>query len=146
MKSAIVGSAIWLALSIIASFVVLSRLGEYGSIVQPLIGFVIGLLGAISHALLCVSHRFRAQWFPIRALLNWLCAYVPFIGLVILFTNFGMIQYNPDFWPKTLRFMLFHTGGPMLVAAFLVAMFTPSGDRTDQAQRTVEKTGERHDR
>lgn len=145
-KSAIIGAFIWLVLCIVGGFVALARLGDYGSIVQPLIGFVIGLLGAISHALLCVSHRFRALRFPMRALLNWLCAYVPFIGLVILFTNFNMAQYNPDFWLQTLRLVLLYTGGPMLLAAFLVAMLTPSARRKDEAQSVIDVTAARHDR
>jgi hypothetical protein len=146
MKSAIIGSVIWIVLCIVGGFVALARLGDYGSIVQPLIGFVIGLLGALSHALLCMTNRFRALRFPRRALLNWLCAYIPFTGLVIFFTNFGMIQYNPDFWPKTLRFMLFHTGGPMLLAAFLVAMLTPSARRKDDIQSVIDVTDARNDR
>lgn len=145
-KSAIIGAFFWLTLCTVGGFVALVRLGDYGSIVQPLIGFVVGLLGAISHSLLCVSHRFRALRLPRRALLNWLCTYVPFIGLVIFFTNFGMIQYNPDFWPKTLRLMLFYTGGPMLLAAFFVAMLTPSTRRKNEAKSAVDVTDARYDR
>lgn len=145
-RSAIIGALIWLTLFIVGGYVVLVRLGEYGSIVQLLIGFVIGLLGAISHALLCVSNRLRALSLPSRALLNWLCAYVPFIGLVIIFTNFNMAQYNPDFWLQTLRLVLLYTGGPMLLAAFLVAMLTPSAHREDETQRVIDVTDARHDR
>lgn len=145
-RSAIIGALIWLTLFIVGGYVVLARLGEYGSIVHLLIGFVIGLLGAISHALLCASNRFRALRLPSRALLNWLCAYVPFISLVIIFTNFNMIQYNPDFWRQTLRLVFLYTGGPMLLAAFLVAMLTPSARRKDEAQSAVGVTDARHDR
>lgn len=132
-RSAVIGALVWLGLCIVGSFVVLSRLGDYGSILQPLVGLVIGLLGAVSHALLCVSNRFRALGFLSRALLNWLCAYLPFTGLAILFTNFGMAKYNPDFWPQALRFMVFYTAGPMLLVAVLTAMLTTSRHRTDEA-------------
>jgi hypothetical protein len=137
-RSAIIGALIWLTLCIAGGYAALVHLGGYGSIVQLLIGFVIGLLGAVSHALLCVSHRFHALRLPSRALLNWLCAYVPFIGLVIIFTNFNMAQYNPDFWLQPLRLVLLYTGGPMLFTAFLVAMLTPSARRKDEAQSVID--------
>jgi hypothetical protein len=117
---------LWLSIFIAGSFVVLSRLGDYGSIVQPLAGLVMGSLGAASHALLCLSARFRALGFLRRALLNWLCAYVPFIAIAAVLINFRMAEHNPDFWASVLRIMVLYTGCPMLVIAVLTAIFTSS--------------------
>jgi len=125
-RSGFIGVLIWLGICIAGGFVVLARLQEYGSILQPLIGLVMGLLGAVSHALLWASARFRNLGFLRRALLNWVCAYVPFTAIAMVLMNFKMAQYNPDFWVGLLKFMALYTGCPMLLVATLTAILTSS--------------------
>lgn len=133
LRSGSIGTLIWLGSCIVGGFVVLARLQEYGSIVQPLIGLVMGLLGAVSHALLCASARFRNLGFLRRALLNWVCAYVPFTAIAITLTNFGMAKYNPDFWTQGLKLIVLYTGFPMLLVATLTAILTSSKRLPDTA-------------
>lgn len=114
----------WLIVCIAGGFVVLARLGDYGSIVQPLIGAVMGLLGALGHVLLSTSARFRRLGFLRRGFVNWLCAYVPLVALAALFTNYRMAQFNADFWSAGAKLLLLYTGAPMLGAALLVALVT----------------------
>jgi len=132
-RSGFIGALIWLGICIVGGFVILARLQEYGSIVQPLIGLVMGLLGAVSHALLCASARFRNLGFLRRALLNWVCAYVPFTAIAMVLMNFKMAQYNPDFWAGLLKFMALYTGCPMLLVATLTAILTSSKRRPGAA-------------
>ena len=122
--SSVVGALMWLSLCVAGGFVVLARLGDYGSIIQPLIGAVMGLLGAVSHVLLSTSARFRRLGFLRRGVANWLCAYVPFVALAALFTNYQMAQFNADFWSHGAKILLLYTGAPMLCAALFVALIT----------------------
>jgi hypothetical protein len=122
VRAIVIGAALWLVLGIGAGFVVLARLGEYGSVLQLLVGAVAGALGAVSHAILCLFRPFQALGFLRRALLNWLCAYVPFAALALLLTNIRTASYNPKFWTEALWFLVFYTGGPMLLVAALVAL------------------------
>ncbi len=128
-RSGLIGALVWLGVCIVGGFVVLAYLQEYGSIVQPLVGLVMGLLGAVSHALLCASARFRNLGFLRRALLNWVCAYLPFTVIAMVLMNFNMAQHNPDFWSGLLKFMALYTGCPMLVVATLTAILTSSKRR-----------------
>ena len=114
----------WLIVCVAGGFVVLARLGDYGSIIQPLIGAVMGLLGAVSHVLLSTSARFRRLGFLRRGFVNWLCAYVPLVALAALFTNYQMAQFSADFWRDGAKILLLYAGTPTLCAALFVALIT----------------------
>lgn len=129
-RAIVIGAVAWLVLCIGAGIVALIRLGSYGSILQPLVGAAAGACGATSHAILCLFPRFGALGALRRAVENWLCAYLSFAALVILLTNFRIAQYNPKFWADASRFMILYTGGPMFLAALLVAWLTGTGQRT----------------
>jgi hypothetical protein len=122
--SSVVGALVWLIVCVAGGFVVLARLGDYGSIIQPLIGAVMGLLGAVSHVLLSTSTRFRRLGVLRRGFLNWLCAYLPLVALAALFTNYQIAQFNADFWSEVAKVLLLYTGTPMLCLALLVALIT----------------------
>jgi hypothetical protein len=89
VRSAIVGSLIWLLVCVVASFVVIARLGDYGSIAHLLVGLGLGLTGAISHAVLSASAAFRSRDTIRRALLNWLLGYSIFVAIALLSLNLG---------------------------------------------------------
>ena len=122
--SSVVGAFVWLVVCIASGFVVLARLGEYGSVIQLLIGAVIGILGALAHVLLSLFDRFRRLGFLGRGFLNWLFAYLPLVAIGALFTNYEIAQTNPSFWPEAAKLLLFYTGTPMLGLALLVALIT----------------------
>ncbi len=129
----VVGALAWLIVCVSGGFVVLARLGEYGSVVQLLIGAVMGFLGALTHVLLSLSDRFRRLGFLRRGLLNWLFAYLPLVAIGALFTNYEIARASPDFWPEVARLLLLYTGMPMLCVALLVALITSTrgGPRED---------------
>jgi hypothetical protein len=106
------------------AFVVLARLGDYGSIVQILIGAAMGLFGAVSHILLSGIPRFRRHNFLQRGLLNWLPAYMLLLAFVALLADFKTAKYNPTFWPELATLVLLYIGTPMLCVALLVALIT----------------------
>ena len=123
IRNAIVGSLIWLIVGVVAGFVVVARLGDYGSIAHLLIGSGIGLAGAISHAALSASAAFRRGVTIWRAFLNWLLGYSIF--LAVFFFLIGSPQLNnPRFWPEAFEFFVVHTGGPMLILSLVVALIT----------------------
>ena len=122
--SSIVGAFVWLIVCVAGGFVVLARLGDYGSIFQPLVAAVMGLLGAVSHVFLSTSARFRRLGFLRRGFLNWLCAYLLLVALGALFMNYQMVQFNADFWSEVAKVLLLYTGAPMLCLALLVALIT----------------------
>lgn len=124
VKSIVVGSLVWLVVCIAGGFVVLARLGEYGSVVQLLIGVVMGLLGASSHVVLSAFPQFRRLSFLQRGLLNWLSAYLPLVAIAALLVNFKIAESNADFWPETAKLLLLYIGAPMLCLALLVALIT----------------------
>lgn len=124
LRSAVVGSLIWLLVCLVASIVVIARLGDYGSIAQLLVGLGLGLTGAVSHAVLSASAAFRSRGTIQRALLNWLLGYSVFVGIVLLMLDPGAKMNNPGFWEETLKFFVAYTGGPMLLLSFLVAWST----------------------
>ena len=126
----VVGALVWLVVCIAGGFVVLIRLRGYGSIVQPLIGAVMGLLGAVSHVLLSLAPRFRRLNFLQRGLLNWLSAYLSLVAYAALLVNFKMAEYNPNFWPELAKLLLLYIGTPMLCLALLVSLIT--GSRASQ--------------
>jgi len=114
----------WLVVCIAGSFAVLARLGEYGSVVQLLIGLVMGLLGAASHVVLSAFPRFRRLGFLKRGFLNWLSAYLPLVAIAALFLNFRIAESNPNFWSETAKLLLLYIGTPMLCLALLVSLIT----------------------
>lgn len=114
----------WLVVCVAGGFVVLARLGEYGSVVQLLIGAAMGFLGALTHVLLSLSDRFRRLGFLGRGFLNWLSAYLPLVAMGALVTNYGIARASPDFWPEAAKLLLVYTGAPMLCVALLVALMT----------------------
>lgn len=120
----------WLVVCIASGFVVLARLGDYGSIVQILIGAVMGFLGAVSHVLLSLFPRFRHRNFLWRGLLNWLSAYLALLAYAALLVNFKMSEYNPNFWPELAKPLLLYIGAPMLCLALLAVLITST--RTGQ--------------
>ncbi len=122
--SSVVGALVWLIVCISSGFVVLARLGEYGSVIQPLIGAVMGLLGALTHVLLSLFDRFRRLGFVGRGFLNWLFAYLLLVAIGALFTNYKIAQTNPNFWPEAAKLLILYTGTPMLGVALLVALIT----------------------
>lgn len=122
--SSVVGALVWLIVCISSGFVVLARLGEYGSVIQPLIGAVMGFLGALTHVLLSLFDRFRRLGFVGRGFLNWLFAYLPLVAIGALFTNYKIAQTNPNFWPEAAKLLILYTGAPMLGVALLVALIT----------------------
>jgi hypothetical protein len=124
VRSAIVGSLIWLLVCLVASFVVIARLGDYGSIAHLLVGLGLGLTGAISHAVLSASVVFRSRDTIRRALLNWLLGYSIFVAIALLLLNLGAKVNNPRFWMETFKFFVVYTGGPMLLLSFVVAWST----------------------
>lgn len=124
------GSLVWLVVCIAGGFAVLARLGEYGSVVQLLIGAVMGFLGAASHIVLSAFRRFQRLNFVQRGLLNWLSAYLPLVAIASLAVDFKMAQSNPNFWPDLAKLLLLYIGTPMLCLALLVALITSS--RTSQ--------------
>ncbi len=124
IRSSVVGALVWLIVCIAGGFVVLARLGEYGSVLQLLIAALMGLLGAVSHVLLSSSARFRGLGFLRRGFLNWLSAYLPLVAVAALFAKRGIAQNNPDFWPEAAKLLVLYTGTPMLCLALLVALIT----------------------
>lgn len=112
---------------------VLARLGEYGSVVQPLIGSTMALLGAGTHALLSASCRFRRLAFWRRGVLNWTIAYVPFLTLAGTLLNFKAHEHDPNVWSNLAKLLLLDTGMPMLLVALLVAAITSSGNESGEA-------------
>ncbi len=133
VRSAIVGSLIWLLVCLVASFVVVAQLGDYGSIAQLLVGLGLGLTGAVSHAVLSASVAYRNRGTIPRALLNWLLAYSVFVLIALLLLNPGTKMNNPGFWPETLKFFVVYTGVPMLLLSFVVAWSTRSHAPTADA-------------
>ncbi|HSG65678.1 MAG TPA: hypothetical protein VLD39_11790 [Gammaproteobacteria bacterium] len=128
--SSVFGALLWLVVCIAGGFVMLARLGEYGSVVQLLIGTVMGVLGALTHVLLPISDRFRRLGFVRRGLLNWLSAYLLLLVIAALLTNYELARTNPGFWPEAAELLLLYTGAPMLCLALLVALLTSmSGGR-----------------
>lgn len=121
---AIVGSLIWLVVCLVASLVVIARLGDYGSIVQLLVGLGLGLTGAVSHAVLSASAAFRSRGIIRRALLNWLLGYSIFVTVALLLLNSGAKVNNPWLWTEAFKFFVVYTGGPMLLLSFVVAWST----------------------
>ncbi len=126
----VVGALVWLVVCVAGGFVVLARLGDYGSIVQLLIGAAMGLFGAASHILLSAIPRFRRLNLLQRGLLNWLSAYLLLVAYAALLVNFKMAEYNPNFWPEMAKLLLLYIGTPMLCLALLVALITST--RTSQ--------------
>lgn len=114
----------WLVVCIAGGFVVLARLGEYGSVVQLLIGVVMGFLGAASHIVLSVFPRFRRLNFLQRGLLNWLSAYLPLVVIAALLVNVRIAESDPGFWPAMAKLLLLYIGAPMLCLALLVSLIT----------------------
>jgi hypothetical protein len=103
---------------------VLQRLGEYGSVLQLLIGGAMGVLGALSHVLLSGSNNFRRLGFLRRGLLNWLCAYVAIVAIGVFVSYPIALPSNPAEWQDLAKILLLYTGAPMLVLAVLVALVT----------------------
>lgn len=130
VRSIVVGALVWLVVRIAGGFVVMVRLGDYGSIVQILIGLVMGFLGAVSHVLLSLFPRFRRRNFLWRGLLSWLTAYLALVAYAALLVNFKMAEYNPNFWAGFAKLLLLYIGAPMFCLALLVALITST--RTSQ--------------
>ena len=130
VRSMVVGALVWLVVCIAGGFVVLAQLRGYGSVVQILIGAVMGLLGAVSHVLLSLFPRFRRLNFLWRGLLNWLSAYLALVTYAALLMNFKVAEYDPNFWPELAKLLLLYIGTPMLCLALLVALITST--RTSQ--------------
>ena len=124
VRSAILGALIWLLVCLVASFVVIARLGDYGSIAHLLVGLGVGLAGAISHVTLFASAAFRSRDAIRRALLNWLLGYSIFVAMALVMLNFGAKVNNPGFWIETCKFFVLDTCGPMLPLSFVVAWAT----------------------
>jgi hypothetical protein len=124
VRSAIVGSLIWILVCLIASLVVIARLGDYGSIVQLLFGLGLGVTGAISHAVLSASAAFRSRDTIRRALLNWLLGYSIFLAISLTLLNPWVNAGTPEFWVEAFKFIVVYTGGPMLLLSFVVALAT----------------------
>lgn len=124
VRSAIVGSLIWLLVCLVAGFAVIARLGDYGSIAHVLVSLGLGLSGAISHAVLSASAAFRSRGTIRRALLNWLLGYSMFVAIALLMLNLGQKVDSPRFWMEIFKFFVVHTGGPMLLLSLLVASIT----------------------
>lgn len=130
VRSMVVGALVWLVVCVAGGFMVLARLGDYGSVVQLLIGAAMGIFGAVSHILLSVIPRFRRLNFLQRGLLNWLPAYLSLLAYGALLVNFKMAEYNPNFWPEMAKLLLLYIGTPMLCLALLVSLITST--RTSQ--------------
>ena len=124
VRRAIVGSIIRVLVCFVASLVVIARLGDYGSIVQLLIGLGLGVTGAISHAALSASAAFRSRGTIRRALLNWLIGYSIFAAIALPLLNPWANAGTPEFWMEAFRFFVVYTGGPMLLLSFVVAWAT----------------------
>jgi hypothetical protein len=122
--SAIVGSLIWLVVCAVTGFVVVVRLGDYGSIAHLLVGLGLGVAGAFSHAVLSASEAFRSRDTIRRALLNWLLGYGIFVAIAFFLLDLGAKANHPRFWRESFTFFVLHTGGPMLMLSFVVAWST----------------------
>jgi Kef-type K+ transport system membrane component KefB len=134
IRSAVVGSLIWLLVCSVAGYVVVARLGEYGSIARLLVGVGLGLAGAISHAALSASAAFRSSGIIRRALLTWLVGYSAFVAIAIFLLNPAAKMNSPRFWPEAFKFYVVNTGGPMLLLSLVVAWSTrqPRSGRAGQ--------------
>ncbi len=124
LTSVVIGSLVWIVVCIAGGFVVLARLGEYGSVVQLLIAAAMGLLGAFSHAVLSAFSGFRRLGVVKRGLLNWLVGYLPLVAMSALFVNVRIAESSPDFWPEMAKLLLLYIGTPMLFLALLVSLVT----------------------
>ena len=124
MRSAIIGTLIWIPVCLVAGLVVVARLGDYGSIAHLLFGLGIGLSGAISHAVLSASAAFRSRGTIRRALLNWLLGFSIFVAAVLFLLNPWAKAGTPEFWTEVFTFFVVDTGGPMLLLSLVVAWAT----------------------
>lgn len=133
IRSSVVGALVWLVVCIAGAFAVLQRLGEYGSVLQLLIGTVMGVLGALAHLLLSAFDGFRRLGFLRRGLLNWLCAYLALVAVGAIVSYPKAPPGDPADWQGLAKLLLLYTGAPMLVLAVLVALVTSSTRREGHA-------------
>jgi hypothetical protein len=124
VHNAISGSLTWLSVCLVAGFVAVARLGDFGSIAHLLMGLGVGLAGAVSHALLSSSGAFRRCGVVRRALINWLSGYLVFAAVALLLLAPKANADHPQFWIEIFRFFVLYTGAPMLVLSFVVAWTT----------------------
>lgn len=118
------GVVTWLAVCIAGAFAALQRLGEYGSVLQLLIGAAMGIVGALAHVVLSAFSGFRRLGFLRRGLLNWLCGYVALVGVGAALGIPRSLPSTPAYWQGFARFYLLYTGAPMLALSVLVALLT----------------------
>jgi hypothetical protein len=124
VRSIVVGCLAWLVACTAGGLAAVAHLGDYGSIVQLLIGVLMGVLGAASHLVLSFSTRFRRLGFLKRGLLNWLCAYLPLVAIAALLVNHELAASDSDFWPETAKLLLLYIGTPMLCLALVISLIT----------------------
>ncbi len=128
-RSSVVGALIWLILCIAGAFVVLQRLGEYGSVLHLLIGAAMGVLGALAHILLSAFNSFRRLGFLRRGLLNWLCAYLALVAVGAMFSYPKAPPSSSADWQALAKLLFLYTGAPMLVLAVVIALVTSTTRR-----------------
>jgi hypothetical protein len=126
LRSIVVGTLLWLVVSTVGGFVVLAQLGERGSVIQLLVGALMGFFGAASHVLLSLFPRIRRSNFLWRGLLNWLLAFLVFAFIAVewFLTDLKSATSNPSFWPELARSFLLYIGAPTFCLALLVALIT----------------------
>jgi len=133
VRSSVVGALVWLTLCIAGAFVVLQRLGEYGSVLHLLIGVAMGILGALAHLILSSLQGFRRLGFMRRGLLNWFCAYLALVALGAILSYPKVLPVDRAGWEELARLLFLYTGVPMLVLAVLVALITSATRRRGEA-------------
>jgi hypothetical protein len=133
LRSCVIGALIWLILCLAGAFAVLHRLGEYGSVLQLLIGAAMGVLGALAHVLLSAFNSFRRLGFLRRGLLNWLCAYFALLAVGVIVSYPKVSPSSPADWQALAKLLLLYTGAPMLALAVVVALITSAAGRPGEA-------------
>lgn len=129
-RSALIGGAAWLLISLVVGWNAVHWAGARGSVLQFLTGAVVGAFGALAHVTVCLTSRFRAFGFLRRALITWLLAYLPFFALaLLLFDPAKSAKWDPHFWRTVSMFLGPYTGLPMALLAVLVAFITSTPAR-----------------
>jgi hypothetical protein len=115
-KQIAIAIALWLVGGTSIGFTIATVIGEHGSIIWAILGFAIGLAGAIAHATLLFLPSFRRQSRTRQTISLWFVTVFSLAAIVAAYYLFSDSELN--YSPKEIALFLFiYVAVPTLLAA-----------------------------
>ena len=116
-KQIAIAMAAWLVGCVGVGFAIAAFIGEHGSIVWAILGFAIGLSGAMAHSALLFLASFRSQSHLRQAIILWLATVFALVALVLVYQALSSEKAPTHSVKEICLFFSIYVAAPTLLAA-----------------------------